>query len=701
MKRSAAVWLLLTAAAAVSGEDAPKPKPQQQPKPWSLKPLVRPGVPGEQRNPIDAFAAQTHREKGLKPAGPASKATLLRRVYLDLVGLPPTPQAVDEFLADSSPDAYVKVVDRLLSDRQHGVRYARHWLDVLSYADVDEGMINEPGIHHWRDWVINALNRDVPYDQFARAQIAGDLSAKPEDVFATGFLSRAAHSATDPAEAVAFSAVENISSAFMAMTTACAKCHDHMYDPISQRDFYAMKALFDPLSIRRMTMASPQETIAHGRLFSDYEARKAAAEEPFNELIAPYRKKLYDERFAMLPPEVQPIIAKPYKERTPAEQKIADDYFPVLRIDGPKIREILPAELRAKYDELQKAVAAVKAPPELPAFWTVEVDAKKEQEKSYILTSGDPDRPETDKEVRPGWPFAPAKIDWSDGRREAFADWLTAPGNPLFARVAVNRLWQWHFGEGLQKSSSDFGTLGGTPSNQALLDWLASEFVARGFRMKAMHRLIVTSQAYRRASAVDPAAETWNTKIDSTNSHLWRFRLRRLEAEPLWDSLLTAAGDLDLTLGGRSFDLRHDAKARQFVDRAPEPDSRTNRRGAYMIRGFSTNREVTPNFLQAFDVDDGRAPCPLRTQTVTAPQSLFLMNSDVVEEASTKFAQRLSKQTGGNIEAAIDLGYRIALGRTPSPREKDVAASYVGTDAARLKGLAWLLFNLDEFVYVR
>jgi hypothetical protein len=403
----------------------------------------------------------------------------------------------------------------------------------------------------------------------------------------------------------------------------------------------------------------------------------------------------------MLPADVQAIIRKPEKTRTHAEQKIADDYFPVLRIDAEKITEILPPDVLKKYKELQAAVTAAgkRGPAALPAFWTVETDHLKELDKSYILTSGDPERPEKDHPVEPGWPFAPANIDFHDGRVEAFSDWLTAPDNPMFARVGVNRLWQWHFGEGIQKNPSDFGNLGGLPSNRALLDWLASEFVARKFSMKAMERLMVTSQAYQMSSVPDAASLAANTKADPQNTYLWHYRVQRLEAEPVWDSILTAAGNLDLTVGGASFNVN--GGGRRGAAAATATPAANNRRGAYMIRGFSTNSDVTPNFLQVFDVDDGRAPCPLRTQTVTAPQSLFMMNSDEVENASVKLADRLSKDSGGDLKAAVGLGYRLTLDRPASPSEVDRALTYLENDPARLKGFAWLLFNMDEFMYVR
>jgi Protein of unknown function (DUF1553)/Protein of unknown function (DUF1549) len=695
---------------------------------WVLKPVVRPQPPAgvtKSTNPIDAFIAAQHRAKGLTAAGPADKATLLRRVYLDLTGIPPTVAEQEAFLKDESPDAYEKVVDKLLASEQHGVRYARHWLDVLRYADADERMTAAAGIHYWRDWVIYALNSDIPYDQFVRTQLTGyrttertqisniglrsKAEPRPDDMFALGFLARGDVVRDNKnTQEMPIMAVETISTAFMGMTVGCAKCHDHMYDPISQRDFYAMKALFDPLAIKKVILASPAEIMAQSKALDEAQKRRAAAQEPLDALVAPYKKKLYEDRVAMLPADVQKIIRTPEKQRTAAEQKIADDYFPVLRIDADKIQEIMPPDVLKQYKELQAKLnqsgggvgGGRRGGGGLPAFWTVEWDRGREMEKSYILTSGDPERPEKDKPVEPGWPFAPAKIDFREGRIETFSDWLTAPENPMFARVGINRIWQWHFGEGLQKNSSDFGKLGGTPSNPQLLDWLASEFVARKFSMKEMHRLIMTSDTYKRASEADPVAMAANIKADPEDTYLWRFRVQRLEAEPVWDSILSASGDLDLTVGGPSFSIGN-AGNRRGGGRGMAQAGPTNRRGAYMIRGFSTNSDVTPNFLQVFDVDDGRAPCPMRTQTVTAPQGLFMMNSEEVETASTKLAERLRKESNGDLKKCVDLGYHLTLARAPSPGEVDRSLTYLENNPARLKEFAWLLFNLDEFIYIR
>jgi hypothetical protein len=723
------VCLLLVAPSLAAVKPKPKAKPGEL---WSLKPVVRPDVPAgatSSSNPIDAFVAAEHRARGLKPVGPADKRTLLRRVYLDLVGIPPTPAEQDAFLQDNSSDAYEKVVDRLLASEQHGVRYARHWLDVLRYADVDERMVAAPGMYLWRDWVINALNDDVPYDQFVRAQLTGyrstartQMSAtgfrskvepRPDDLFALGFLSRGEVIRDKATGELPIAAVETVSTAFMGLTVGCAKCHDHFYDPISERDFYAMKALFDPLVTRKVLLGTPTDLIAAGKAQAEAEKRRAPVQAALDELVAPYKKRLYDDRVAMLPDDVRPIILKPEKQRTAAEQKIADDYFPVLRIDGDKITEIMPDAVRKKYNELQGqlnqgggGLGGGRRGGAVQAFWTVEVDPKRATEPSYILTSGDPERPEKNNPVEPGWPFAPKTIDFRDGRIEAFSDWLTAPENPLFARVAVNRLWQWHFGQGIHRSPSDFGNLAGPPTNPKLLDWLASEFVARGFSMKAIHRLIVTSDTYKLASEADTQLAAANDNADPDDSYLWHYPLRRLEAEPIWDSIFASAGTLDTAVGGPSFDVGNSGGGRRG-NGGPRggggamASSGGTRRAAYLVRGFSTSRDVVPNFLQVFDVDDGRVPCPMRTRTVTAPQALFMMNSDEIEKATAKFADRLKTESRGDLKAAVDLAYRSALARPPSASEANHALAYLDNDPNRLKNFAWLLFNLDEFVYVR
>jgi hypothetical protein len=692
---------------------------------WSLQPVSKPAVPAgvtTSINPIDAFIAADYKAKGLVPVGKADKLTLLRRVYLDLIGLPPTPAEQQAFLADPDPAAYEKTVDRLLDNEQHGVRWSRYWLDVLRYADLDglDGSVMPaaPGIYLWRDWVIAALNHDMPYDQFVRAQILGNryppqtvtnafghrsrTEGSVEDSFALGFLARSAVTREDKDQDVAIGAVETISTAFMGMTVGCAKCHDHKFDPITQRDFYAMKAIFDPMVLKSVMLAMPAEIFENGQKLDEYKKKIAPVDAAIEALTGAYKTKLYDERVALLTPDVQAVIRKPERDRTPEEQKIFDDYYPVLRIDPDKIKEVMSKEEVAKYNALLKEQEAIVRPPALPAYWTVEEDSGRLKAKSYILTTGDPTKPEKDHPVEPGFPFEPAGTDFRDGRREAFLEWLTAPTNPLFARVAVNRIWGWHFGEGLQKVTSDFGLLGGRPSNQKLLDYLAAEFVAHNYSMKWLQKLIVTSDTYQLSSKAEPAQITRDTPIDARNTYLWHFRLQRLSAEPIWDSVHYAADDLDLAVGGKSFQLSTpDKKQKIFLPKDGTVDARTNRRGVYMVRGYIPSTDVMNNFLTAFDVDDGRTPCPMRTQTVTAPQALFTMNGDLVQQESDKLAAVVLKESSGDLPTAVNVAYQRVLGRKPSASERDYALTYIANDPGRMKELGWLLFNLDEFIYVR
>jgi len=658
---------------------------------WSLQPVARPPVPAGAANPIDAFLGQAQKERGLRPAGPAAKATLLRRVHLDLTGLPPSPADVDAFLADDSPDAYNKVVDRLLADPQHGVRYARHWMDVLAYADVDAAMIAEPGIHLWRDWLINSLNRDTPYDQFARAHIAGDLSAAPDDFFATGFLARAAHNAADTAEAIPFHAVETVSSAFLGMTTACAKCHDHMYDPISQNEYYAMKALFDPLVPNKIVLASAAEIMRQPEVMAKWRADQDAIQARMDVITNPYYQKLYEERLRHLPPDIAAIYRKPKEQRTAAEQKSAAAYEPTVTIDARKFRDVMTPDETARYEAIRKGLTELRRdPPTLPAFWSVKVSPERLAKKNHIYLAGD--RTKKGLEVQPGFPFAPAGLKFEGDRRQAFLQWLTAADNPLFARVAVNRIWQWHFGDGIVATPGDFGNNGEKPSNQALLDWLAAEFTAKKYSMKAMHRLIVTSEAYRR----DSVSTKENLAADPKNQHLWKYPLRRLDAETVRDSVLNAAGTLDTSIGGRSF-RAEDIQERRVMS-APMTghyDTRTFRRATYMGRGYDSSMNMMPGFLSLFNAEDGHVPCARRVQTITAPQVLFMFNSDLTRQASQKFAERLAAS-----RTPVDLGYKLALGRPPSNAERDHALSYLSGGPSQMEGFAWMLLNLSEFVFL-
>jgi hypothetical protein len=664
---------------------------------------------GTAAHPIDAFLHRAQQERSTIAAAPADRLAWLRRVTLDLTGLPPTIDEQTQFLADTSPEAYDTVVSRLLDSPQYGVRYARHWLDVLRYADVDERAPAARQLHLWRDWVIASLNQDIPYDDFVRAQITGQRHAartlmtatgqrrrkppRPDDFFALGFLARGATRGDNNDESIGTAAVETISTAFMAMTVGCAKCHDHFYDPIAQDDFFAMKALFDPLVLEPVNLATADQMLGYGEKLTAYEEQRERLEAELREIVQPYHDRLYEERVEMLPPDVQRIIRKPESARTAVEQKLADDYYPILRIDPPKLKEIMPAEVARRYDEQRRKIDRLQSPEELPTFYTVREDEARKHVTRYVLNSGDASRPETDRPVEPGFPLADIDPEtmFREGRREGFVDWLTGPENPLFARVAVNRIWQWHFGRGLHDRPSDFGFLGGEPNHPELLDWLSAEFIAQGYSMKWLHRTIVTSDAYRRSSVVaDSVTAAENHRSDPHNMTLWHFPLRRLDAETVWDSVHFVANELDLTVGGPSF-VPSDVDQQSPV-----------RRGAYMLRGYQESREVTPEFLRLFDVEDGRLPCPVRERSVTAPQSLWLLNASRVEVAARKVAKICWSESDSDPREAINQVYRHLLGRSPTEQEQTAAGEFLrdSADPERLAELCHVVLNLDEFLYV-
>jgi hypothetical protein len=683
---------------------------------WAYRPVTKPAVPSVKHselvyNPIDAFIVAEYEKKGLTPVALADKNTLLRRITFGLTGLPATPQDVTMFLEDASPKAYETVVDRLLGNEQYGVNYARQWLDVLRYVDVDEHMPAQSGIYRWREWIIHALNRDLPYDQLVKAQLIGDLMDDPTAIFGTGFLARGAESEKDEKRSIAFAAVETATTAFLGSTVGCAKCHNHMFDPIRQADYYGLKAIFDPLVLDKRVLAGPEEKALYKLALDNFERRKAELEKPLEMFLAPFKEKLQGERIRELPPAAQEAVRTPEEKRTPEQRKLADDYAPVLRIDPPKYKESMTPEENRIYDSLRLPLEALTKPTDLETFWTVREDEELAKKKSHVLDTGDPDRPK--EEVSPmfhiaetGFDVDPVKCDakpFTTGGRQQFVAWMLHPKNPLFARVAVNRLWQWHFGVGLVKTPSDFGALSDPPSHPELLDWLATQFVESGYSLKAMHRLIVTSRTYRLASASYPA----NEAIDPDNRALWRMPVRRLTAEELRDSILWLSGKLNLSVGGKSFT---DLPDQYYVGSKVvigNLNRESNRRAIYMVRGYNSTAEMMPNFLHIFDVDNGLLPNPVRTQSITALQALFLMNSPLVEQTTVDFGKRLTNDFKENPEKAVGLGYKIALGRSPSRLEKQQYLSYLkdckecNSPISGAEKLAWFLINLDEFIFLR
>jgi hypothetical protein len=683
---------------------------------WAYQPVVKPAVPTVKHrewvaNEVDAFIVAGYEKKNLTPAPLANRATLLRRISYDLIGLPPTPEELALFVGDSAPKDYEKVVDRLLASEQHGVNYARHWLDVLRYADVDEGMPASSGIYRWREWIIHSLNKDIGYDQFVKMQLMGDLMDDPAAMFATGFLARGADAEKDEKRSLAFAAVETATTAFLGATVGCAKCHDHMFDPIRQADYYGLKAIFDPVVIVKKTLAGPDQSALHAMAVENYARRKKELEKPLDEFLAPFKEKLQGERIRTFPTPVQEALNTPEDKRTPEQKKLADDYAPIIRIDPPKYKEAMTPEQIRIYDGLRAPLLALAEPAEPENFWTVREDEQLAKQKSFILDTGEPDRPKDEVGRmfhigKDGFEVPPTPCEakhFTTGARQRFVEWMIRPQNPLFARVLVNRLWQWHFGVGLVKTPSDFGALSEAPSHPELLDWLASRLVESGYSMKAINRLIVTSRTYQLASESNAAGES----IDPDNRMLWHAPVRRMDAEEIRDSVLFLAGKLDLKLGGKSFTELPDqyfVGGRTVIGNLSRE---TNRRAAYMVRGYNSTAEMMPNFFHVFDVDNGKLPSPVRNRSITALQALTLMNSPLVEEAAKDFGRGLMKEANQDLGHAIELGFKMALSRAPTAVEKENIGRHLqncsGCDVAShgAEKLGWLLMNLDEFLFVR
>jgi hypothetical protein len=683
---------------------------------WAYRPITKPAIPQVEHpewvaNEIDAFVVASYEKRKLRPVALADRSTLLRRVTYDLVGLPPSPEELALFLHDATPHAYAKVVDRLLGNEQHGVNYAGHWMDVLRYADVDEHMPAQSGIFRWREWMIHSLNRDLPYDQFVRMQLMGDLMDDPTAMFATGFLARGAEVEKDEKRSLAFAAVETATAAFLGATVGCAKCHDHMFDPIRQADYYGLKAIFDPVVIEKRVLAGPEEQALYKAALDNYEKRQKELQQPLDEFLAPFREKLQGERIRAFPPNVQEALKAPEDKRTPEQKKLADDYAPIIRIDPPKYKEIMTPEQIRTYDGLRKPLEDLAKPQELDNVWTVHEEEELAKQKSFILDTGEPDRPK-DEVGRmfhigeSGFEVASLPCEgkrYTTGGRQRFVDWMLDSKNPLFARVAVNRLWQWHFGTGLVKTPSDFGALSEPPTHPELLDWLAARFAESRYSMKVIHRLILNSRTYQLASASDSK----NQLVDPDNLMLWHMPVRRLTAEELRDSILALAGTLDLKLGGKSFTELPDqyfVGSRVVIGNL---NRETNRRATYMVRGYNSTAEMMPNFLHVFDADNGKLPNPARNRSITALQALTLMNSPLVEEATKDFGKRLMRESKVDLENAVELGYTLALGRPPTQAERQALCEHLKVcqdcdpDNRRFEKLGWFLMNLDEFFFVR
>jgi cytochrome c553 len=663
---------------------------------WAYQPVRRPDVPprpvgeglrdgllrAEIRSPVDAFILAKLAEQRIEPVAESDRETLVRRLFFDLLGMPPEPADVASFVADPSPGAYERLVDRLLADPRYGERQARHWLDLARYAESD-GFRQDafrPTAWRYRDWCIEAFNADMPFDRFVKAQLAADelFPADPAMAAATGFLRQTPYEYNQvdvetQRREILNEVTDVTADVFLAMGMGCARCHDHKYDPILQRDYFALQAFFTPLVWRDDLPVAASPALPAGA--ASAAARRAAE---LKQELAAIRAACRDPEawggFKRFPPAVQELIFKPRADRTPHEEQIAQLASRQLVFNPKK----LPDAERARYDSIEAELAALKTagalPPPVPTALTV-ADVGPTPPPTTI--SGKPSLGDIEPRVPTvlgGLALEPAPLrddggaPLSTGRRAALAAWLTSPDNPLTPRVFVNRLWQWHFGRGLVGTASDFGALGEQATHPELLDWLAAEFVASGWSVKHLHRLVVTSAAYRRSSRAADAGGSAGPAVDPDNKLLWRQNPRRLDAEQVRDAALAIAGDLDPRPAGPS-----------------TPPSKP-RRAIYT----TVIRNTRDDLCDVFDGADAYASCARRNATTTALQALYLVNGEWMLARARSLAvaieqalERPSDTPPDDTIAAAEAIRRVT-GREPQPERLAAAAEFLAGQRSRL-----------------
>lgn len=685
---------------------------------WAFQKVVRPATPAARdawvRNPVDAFILSGLREKKLEPSKPLGRAQLIRRVTYDLTGLPPEPTAVEAFLNDKSPNAYEKVVDRLLASPHYGERWASKWLDVVRYADTNGFELDQDRPHAWRyrDYVIDSFNRDKPYTRFIQEQLAGDemFSGSNEAVIATGYLRAGSEHVVsgniDPEESrqeVLTEIATNVGQTFLGMTVNCARCHNHKFDPILQSDFYSLQAIFAGAKGRDVEIAAPEEKAASQAASKAYKERLSPVETALKELAKPFEQKIIEERKRKLDPKLLEALNIPADKRTPEQKRLASDANSQIKPAWDEVVETMPADVLQKRAELRERLHQVEttAPDPMPTAYAY-VNTGEPPPVSHVLRMGDPHSPLD--VVAPAVPFvirASYKIPAEGmGRRTALANWLASADNPLTARIMANRIWQFRMGQGLVRTPNDIGTMGDKPDSHALLDWLAAEFMEGGWSVKAMDRVLVTSNAYRQASAEDVA----KSKIDPQNKLLWRMNRKRLEGESIRDAALAVAGTLNPKMGGRPVKIPIEPEVYDLIFTEGErdglwpvsPDPQVqNRRGIYLYN----KRSVRLPLLSAFDQPDAITSCPVRPASTHSLQALSLFNSSFMQEVSKAFAARLEKSCGENATCRIDTAWRLALARPPRPAETRLAREFFQSGGT-LADFCLAMFNRNEFLYV-
>jgi hypothetical protein len=681
---------------------------------WAFRAPARPEVPAQSStwvaNPVDAFILDALATKKLTPSPAAPPEKLVRRLYLDVVGLPPSP---DEARA-AAASSWESTVDRLMASPQYGERMALKWLDVVRYADTNgfEADAERPDAWRYRDYVIRSFNQDKPYDRFLREQIASDelYPADKEALLGLGFLRAGPRHVVGGNQDKEMSRQEDlvemtgsIGSTFLGLTVGCARCHNHKFDPILQSDYYRLQAVFAATDFKDIPTASKQEMEEYEAAKKAYEARLKPATDQIAAIEKPYRERLREEKIAHLDPEHAAALRVPKKERTPEQKSLAKDAEAQVKLTWDEVVHALSPEDRDKRAGLRREMHRIELEkPRQPAKAQAVEDMATDPPETYILKVGDYHH-KLDR-VPPGFPKViadgAAAPETAAGRRAALANWLASPENPLTARVIVNRIWQYRMGVGLVATPNDFGVLGGNPSNRKLLDWLAVEFMSHGWSVKHIDRLILLSSAYRESTADDPA----KSAVDPENKLYWRANRRRLDAESLRDSVLAASGLLNPKMGGPAVRVPIAKEVYDLIFTEGEPDNlwpldpdktQQYRRSIYLLN----KRTVRLPMLANFDQPDDMTSCPVRPASTHSLQALSLLNSDFMQEQSQAFASRLEGRCGRDRGCAVKLAYELTLARTPRKQEMEMARSFFHQDKV-LADFCLALLNRNEFVYV-
>ena len=692
---------------------------------WSFRPVARSAVPTVKnrdwvRTPIDAFILAKLEQASWQPNRPAERRDLLRRMTLDLTGLPPTIDEQDQFLANESPAAIERVIDDLLSRPSYGERWGRHWLDIVRYAETNgyERDGAKPSVFRYRDYVIAALNADKPYDRFLVEQFAGDElpDASTETVIATGF-HRLGPWDDEPAdfEQDRYDQLDDIirttSQAFLGITLGCARCHNHKFDPLTAHDYYRFAAVLNPLKRPqngRTELDLPAGTIAQRAALMERDRRIDELRKQVAEVRDSIRAEFLASGKSTLPADVIAVFDFSPDKRTPPQKELVAKHAPQLESE---LLAALPADKKQRVAELEQQIVSLRdATPDLPRGYFM-TESSEPPPRSFLLIRGQAAARST--EVQPAVPAvltrAPATISspmtshGTSGRRLTFARWMTTAENPLTARVIVNRVWQYHFGEGLVRTPSDFGIIGEPPTHPELLDWLAHWFVQdANWSLKKLHRLILSSSTYQMSKADHPIYGV----EDPRNVKFWRFPYRRLEVEAIRDSMLSASGQLRRQIGGPGvyLEIPPEVLAGNSDPNVVWPkfdEAASSRRTVYAF----VKRALVVPFLEVLDVCDTTRSTELRNRTIIAPQALTLFNGDFANRQARHLAERLKREAGDDSRRQIELAFRLTLARPVTPAElktmQNFLAESVDPDEQRiaLEQLCRVIFNLNEFVY--